>query len=973
MNRFTIMPLGMLLLLSVFTLSAQQLPVDWIRSYNTRGKCADRIACIRADQQGNVYVAGFAGGERCNRDAFVMKYGVLGDTLWTWYYDGGAKEDDEVLDMTLDNAGNVYVTGISEDNPNGIYDCVTARISHSGVQQWLTRYPTPTNSESFGNGIAVDNTGNVYVCGMIDPLSATSDWLVVKYNGSTGVQVWSDIYNAPSNSSEEALDIAVSPSGNPTACGYLYNTTANGGQSIYVRQLNSSGTLVWSDTYSNPTAVGAEFASGLKFLPNGDLVVGGSTENGATDVDAMALRYDASGTRLWATINAYTNDEYILGFAADDSGNVYLAGTEYQNGTINRINNDGTPGWRKKWIGPRSNGYDVFHDVAVDVQGNVYATGRGVYDGQDYYLNGGMANQIIAKYSPAGDSLWSYRSADTLNPSMGFAVYSIGDRVYAGGFVTDTAYYNENLYTMRIDTSGAPISERKYNGTGDAVTRGQIVRTDALNNVYCAATVEQFQYQYGFDVVLVKYSPSGQLLWEREYKTPGVNNDTLTHMEIDPNGNVVMCISTDSALTKNNYRISLVTVDPNGTFLDTAWYLPTPTGNTFAKSMLMRNDGSVALGALSNLLGGITVFFDPAGTVQWVAQIDSTPFAFTRVNSVAAFPNGDIGIAGLVQTGGGNTGKGVVQRFTPAGVRLWSADYDSVNVFDEARDLDVSPAGKVAVVGLSGYSTTGTSALITYDGATGQQLWRKSYNPNTTNEYGIKVSFTPAGNIAYLCRGWTGFVARYTTVQYGDTGQFQWATVYSQTASDREPVELVIAPNNTVATAGWWLNGTTTNAEYVLVGYTPTGTQQFLNTWSNTAATTSNPDYLRSMVRDNAGSYIVTGESATEFYNQFLYRMVTIKYGNGLVGLEEPVGQMENNYAPVFRPNPSSNGVFHLIDPSLATALAGAAVFDLQGRKVADISSATDRIELENLPSGMYILLTRSNLLGQRVFRLLIP
>ncbi|MFM9008054.1 MAG: SBBP repeat-containing protein [Bacteroidota bacterium] len=955
--------------MSVFSLSAQQLPVDWIRSYTARGKCPDRIACILADQQGNAIAAGFAGGERCNRDAFVIKYGTQGDTLWTWTYDSGSKENDEILDMVLDNTGNIYVTGSSEDNPNGISDCFTAKVNASGVQQWLTRYPSPTNAESFGYGIAVDNSGNVYVCGMIDPLSASSDWLVVKYNGSNGAQLWADIYNAPSNFSEEALDIAISPTGNPTACGYSYNSTATGGQNVYVRQLSPTGTVVWSDTYSNPAATGAEQAYGLKFLANGDLVVGASTENGTTDVDAMALRYDASGNRQWATINAYPNDEYILGFAADDSGNVYLAGTEYQNGTINRINNDGTPGWRKKWIGPLNNGSDVFHDVAVDGNGNVYAIGRGVYPGQDYYLNGGMGNQIIAKYSPAGDSLWTYRSADTQNPSMGFAVYASGGKVYAGGFVTDTAFYNENFYTMRIDTSGSPLFERKYNGIGDAVTHGQIVRTDALNNVYCAATVEQFAYQYGFDVVLVKYSPSGQLLWEREYNTPGVNNDTITHMEIDPNGNMVMCISTDSALTKNNYRLSLVTVDPNGTFLDTAWYLPTPTGNTFAKSMLMRNDGSVAIGAVSSFQGGITLRFSQSATLQWLAQIDSTPFAFTRVNSLAAFPNGDIGVAGLVQTGGGNTAKGVVQRFTPAGVRLWSADYDSLNVFDEARDLDVSPSDKVAVVGLSGFSTTGTSALITYDGASGQQLWRKSYNPNTANEFGIKVSFTPAGNIAYLCRGWTGFVARYTTVQYGDTGQFQWATVYSQTASDREPVELVVAPNNTVVTAGWWLDGTTTNANYVLAGYNPNGTVQFTNTWANTSATTSNPDYLRSMTRDNSGSYIVTGESATEFFNQFLYRMVTIKYGTGLVGMEDIETVLQFNDNP-FYPNPSASGRFRMIDQGIPFPLTGARVYDSRGSLIQLPRTEQSELDLSSYGSGLFVVyLPQLN----RSYRLLVP
>jgi len=389
--------------------------------------------------------------------------------------------------------------------------------------------------------------------------------------------------------------------------------------------------------------------------------------------------------------------------------------------------------------------------------------------------------------------------------------------------------------------------------------------------------------------------------------------------------------------------------------------------------MLMRNDGSVAIGALSNLLGGITVFFDPAGTVQWVAQIDSTPFASTRVNSVAAFPNGDIGIAGLVQTGGGNTGKGVVQRYSPSGARLWTADYDSLNVYDEARDLDVSPTGKVAVVGLSGYATTGTSTLITYDGNTGQQLWRKSYNPNTANEFGIKVSFTPAGNIAYLCRGWTGFVARYTTVQYGDTGQFQWATVYSQTASDREPVELLVTPNNTVATAGWWLNGTTSNAEYVLVGYNPNGTQQFLNTWSNTSTTTSNPDYLRSMVRDNSGSYIVTGESATEFFNQFLYRMVTIKYGNGLVGLEEAQESALNAQAMPFFPNPSVQGIFSLAAGTSRELLEGALVYDAQGRLVQRIKGRPDSIDLSGFPSGLYLLVTGPQSPVRTTYRLLIP
>ena len=124
------------------------------------------------------------------------------------------------------------------------------------------------------------------------------------------------------------------------------------------------------------------------------------------------------------------------------------------------------------------------------------------------------------------------RDRDTLNPSMGLAVTARNGKIFAGGFKTDTAYVDENLYTQIIATNGSTVNEWSYSGTGDAVTRGQVVRTDAQNNVYCAATVDRL-YANGLDVAVIKYDPAGNLLWERYYTTRGWNNDTLTHMELD--------------------------------------------------------------------------------------------------------------------------------------------------------------------------------------------------------------------------------------------------------------------------------------------------------------------------------------------------------------------------------------------------------------------------------------------------------
>ena len=936
-----------------------QLPQQWLRTFQGQGKCADRIATILVDNNGDIISGGFAGGHHGAPDAFIMKRNIAGDTLWTYYYDAGGYKEDYVIDMAVDAANNIYFTGNSESATAYVSHCMTGKLNSSGVQQWVTRYALTGASESYGTGVAVDANGNVYTCGYTDPFPGSNDWFVIKYN-SAGVQQWIDLYDGAISSSDEAYDIAIAPNGNPTACGISYSNAAGGGCNAYVRQLNPQGTVVWTDTYSNPAnATGIDEPWGLRFINGGDLLVGGSTANpsGSSNRDMFALRYNAAGVRQWASIYTDANtpnaDEYIRAVTVDDSGNVYVVGTDYQNGVITRINATGTGGWRKLFRGPLSNGSEVFLGVAVDNNGGVYATGRNIYPGENVYGNGGLTNQVIVKYNAAtGDSLWTYRALDSLTSSMGFAITAKGNKVYAGGFSNDTSYINENFYTQVVDTAGNPIIEMEYNGRGDAVTHGQVVRTDAQGNVYCAATVDRL-YANGFDVAVVKYDPNGTQLWERYYSTPGWRNDSLTHMQFNASGNLVLSVLTDSALMKNNYRLSLVTMDQNGTFLDTVWYNTVPGYNTLSKQMEVRSDGSVVVAAESNILGGLLIYFDPTGVVTWSAKIDSTQFASTKINSVANFPNGDIGIAGYVQTSSGNTGKGVVQRFTAAGAKLWSTDIDSTNVPDEMKYITVDGTGKVVAVGSSGFASTAVSIICSFDGTTGTLNWRQVYNPtNSAAEYGVKAQFTPAGNIALIVRGWSGFVARYYTAQYSGTGTFQWAVNYANTASDREPVDMLVESTGRVVTAGWRIDATSSNYNYVLVGYNSAGVQQFENTYANTTNGTSNPDILRGLSRDPQGNFVVTGSSAWDFFNDYLYKMVTIKFGGSAVGIDnvEPVNA---DNVSVY-PNPSINGAFQILDAANGTTIIAGTVVDLQGREVAKYD-ASGMIHIESQPAGLYL------------------
>jgi uncharacterized delta-60 repeat protein len=890
----------LLLLLSPAILSlAQPLPVLWTNTYKPQGKNADRASCITTDSQGNILVAGYAGREFAYPDAFVIKYSPAGDTLWTYYHAGSIYEDDGALDITTDAGDNVYISGYVT-NANYADECFTAKLNASGVEQWANRYAGPAGSDSRGNAVAVDDSGNVYVAGYYDAPSASKSLLVIKYNPNGTVQ-WTDVSNAPSSTSDEANDLAISPNGNATVCGM--NTGTGTSYNLFVKQYARGGGMAWYDSYTNPSNTGIDEGVSLAFTSTGELRVGGNSYCGSVeDANILALSYSPAGIRQWATI--YTDattpgDELATGMALDTAGNVFLTALNFQNQAIFRINANGSLGWKRIWRGPVTNGTDVAFDVAVDASGSVYVAGKGIYPGPNYFGNNGLDEFTVAKYSAAGDSLWTYKQSSNTDVSIGFAIHIKDSKVYAAGFKADTAYVDENFYTVILDTSGAVLDEWTYSGIGDAIMRGQFVKTDAMNNVVVAGTCDRLSGNT-YDVAIVKYDAAGNVLWHKVYSSYKWRNDTLTGMVIDPSGNIFLSVSSDTGGTKSNYQLSVVKYSTDGEGLDTGYYAS--ANNQFASGMVLRDDGSVVLGTNGGVSGAALICFDSLLTVQWVAQVDSAAPFSVAVAGLSKFSDDDLAVACTRDSSGFTTRRILVQRIDASGTRLWSTEVDSVNIRDEARDVAVSANGDVAVAGL-----TGSVALaVKLDGNTGAITWKTIYNPTTSSsEAGKKIRFTPAGSVAMLCDGFNGFVYRWYTVQFnGISGIQEWATPYSAVASDRFPVDMLVQSNGTVVTAGYQITGgTIPNYDYVLVGYSTAGVQRFLNTYSTAGIY---PDRLWSLTVDSLGNFIVTGESSNSFLNDYRYFTATIKYGPAPVGLEELVPEAHPKECSCFPTLPSS-------------------------------------------------------------------
>jgi hypothetical protein len=186
---------------------------QWEARYNAEADSSDISYNIALDGAGNVYVAGTSYGNSGNLDYVTIKYNDAGVEQWISRYNGQGNRDDRVRDLTVDAAGNVYVTGRGFEN-SGTNDYTTVKYDNAGAQQWVARYKSPGNGTDEAFRVIVDDSSNVYVTGYSYFGPATdNDYVTIKYN-SAGKREWLMRFNSRVDSTEMAYDMAVSAAGN---------------------------------------------------------------------------------------------------------------------------------------------------------------------------------------------------------------------------------------------------------------------------------------------------------------------------------------------------------------------------------------------------------------------------------------------------------------------------------------------------------------------------------------------------------------------------------------------------------------------------------------------------------------------------------------------------------------------------------------------------------------------------------------
>ncbi len=147
----------------------------WVRLYDTNGTelwtqtsgnpslLDDEAHGVAFDPDGNIVVAGFELDPVLPFRLWLRKYDPAGNILWTEQWDGETGEGARAFDVTVDDAGDIIVTG--QNRTGAFYDFIVRKYDANGNGRWSTIIPAAAETNQVGRSVAVGPNRRIWVAG----------------------------------------------------------------------------------------------------------------------------------------------------------------------------------------------------------------------------------------------------------------------------------------------------------------------------------------------------------------------------------------------------------------------------------------------------------------------------------------------------------------------------------------------------------------------------------------------------------------------------------------------------------------------------------------------------------------------------------------------------------------------------------------------------------------------------------------
>lgn len=239
--------------------------------------------------------------------------------------------------------------GTTELESRGATDALLVKLSPEGEVRWVKQFGGRYKDMIWR--VAVDPSDNVFVQGVFadevswggDPLKTRNgndnDIVLAKYDAN-GNHLWSRRFGNAFN--ELAGGLAVDAAGFASITGSFDlsidfgkgEVPAAGESDVYVARFSPTGELVWSTTFG---ASREDIGFGIAADQTGNVVVagwfqrvvdfGGGAKASYGNQDAFVVKLDANGKHVWSTTFGDKDHDQARALAVDDKGRPVVAGT----------------------------------------------------------------------------------------------------------------------------------------------------------------------------------------------------------------------------------------------------------------------------------------------------------------------------------------------------------------------------------------------------------------------------------------------------------------------------------------------------------------------------------------------------------------------------------------------------------------------------------------------------------------------
>jgi predicted secreted protein len=184
---------------------------------------------------------------------------------------------------------------------------------------WNQTYGGPGDDEAAC--VIQTSDGGYALAGYTNSFGAGSyDFWLVKTN-SSGSMMWNQTYGGPGD--DKATCMIQTNDGGYALAGYT-NSTGAGDDDFWLVKTDSSGTSQWSQTYGGPYD---EVANALVQTSDGGYALGGLTGSyGAGDFDFWLVKTTSSGTTQWSQTYGGSDDDEAYSLIQTSDGGYALAG-----------------------------------------------------------------------------------------------------------------------------------------------------------------------------------------------------------------------------------------------------------------------------------------------------------------------------------------------------------------------------------------------------------------------------------------------------------------------------------------------------------------------------------------------------------------------------------------------------------------------------------------------------------------------